>query len=223
MCGEKFPLTSMGGWAGVSPEQTRERGPPSVWAEIYLHPRAGCTQTVHGLLLGVYRLYTAENWLYLKETKSWVRKLNSEHQGSEYEKMKFSHTCWPLCLPFNDLWYMHGIMWMEFYALYFINSIFFSLSPCIFVYFCIFVTFHVWKHVWKITKSRSELRHSQSFLLVLTLGQAEQYYIYLHLVSYCKFYHYQLGIISRLCCFVVVFFTVHNAAHRFLLGIHFLL
>lgn len=75
----------------------------------------------------------------------------------------------------------------------------------------------------KITKSRSKLRHSQSFLLVLTLGQAEQYYIYLHLVSYCKFYHYQLGIISRLCCFVVVFYIVHNAAHRFLLGIHFLL
>ena len=48
-------------------------------------------------------------------------------------------------------------------------------------------------------------------------------YIYLHIVSYCKFYHYQLGIISCLCCFVVVFFTVHNAAHRFLRGIHFLL
>ena len=35
MCAEKFPLTWMGGQAEGLLEQTRERGPPSAWAEIY--------------------------------------------------------------------------------------------------------------------------------------------------------------------------------------------
>ena len=34
-CAGKFPLMSVGGWAGVSREQTRERVPPSVWAKFF--------------------------------------------------------------------------------------------------------------------------------------------------------------------------------------------
>ena len=44
----------------------------------------------------------------------------------------------------------------------------------------------------KITKSRSKLRHSQSFLLVLILGQAEQRCTHVRIVG-CLYYTVQLS------------------------------